>query len=97
MENDNTNKIIITDENEKEYWEEFQKTSSPQIKEALITKYKNLLEDAIDKKLKSNIGKGRFKRLDYEDFLCFGYSGLLEAIDKYQPDKDAEFQTFASR
>ena len=95
MENDNTNKIIITDGNEKEYWEEFQKTSSPQIKEALITKYKNLLEDAIDKKLKSNIGKGRFKRLDYEDFLCFGYSGLLEAIDKYQPDKDAEFQTFA--
>ena len=40
MGNSNINKIIITDENEQEYWIEYKKTLSPQIKEALIVKYK---------------------------------------------------------
>ena len=36
------NKIIITNENEKEYWIEYKKTLSPQIKEAFVVKYNNL-------------------------------------------------------
>ena len=40
------NKIIITNENEKEYWIEYKKTLSPQIKEAFVVKYNNLVEYA---------------------------------------------------
>ena len=95
MQNNNTNKIIITDENEKEYWEEFKKTLPPQIKEALITKYEHLLEYAADR-LKPSIGEGRFKRLDYEDLVCLGYFGLSDAIDRYDPNKDViKFKTYA--
>ena len=94
MGNSNINKIIITDENEEEYWIEYKKTLSPQIKEALIVKYKYLLEVVADE-FKSNIGKGRFKGLDYEDLVCLGYSGLLEAIDKYPHDKDVKFKSYA--
>ena len=94
MQNNNTNKIVITDENEKEYWIEYKKTLSPQIKEALITKYKHLLEYVADR-LKPSIGEGRFKRLDYEDLVCLGYSGLLDAIDRYAPNKDIKFKTYA--
>ena len=84
----------INDENEQEYWIEYKKTLSPQIKEALIVKYKYLLEVVADE-FKSNIGKGRFKGLDYEDLVCLGFSGLLEAIDKYPHDKDIEFEAYA--
>ena len=94
MKNDNTNEIIITDENEEEYWIKYKKTLSPQIKEALIIKYKYLLEVVADE-FKSNIGKGRFKGLDYEDLVCLGFSGLLEAIDKYPHDKDVKFKSYA--
>ncbi|WP_288680558.1 sigma-70 family RNA polymerase sigma factor [uncultured Brachyspira sp.] len=84
----------INDENEKEYWIEYKKTLSPQIKEALIVKYKYLLEVAANE-LKSNIGKGRLVRLDYDDLVCLGYLGLLEAIDKYPHDKDVKFKSYA--
>ena len=95
MQNNNKDDLpIITDENEKEYWIEYKNTLSPQIKEALIIKYKYLLE-VVANKLKSNIGKGRFISLDYEDLVCLGYSGLLEAIDRYPPDKDVKFKSYA--
>ncbi|TKZ36267.1 sigma factor-like helix-turn-helix DNA-binding protein [Brachyspira catarrhinii] len=95
MKNNNKDDLpMITDENEKEYWIEYKKTLSPQIKEALIIKYKYLLE-VVANELKSNIGKGRFKGLDYEDLVCLGYSGLLEAIDKYSHDKDVKFKSYA--
>ena len=94
MKNNNINEIIITDENEKDYWIEYKKTLSPQIKEALIVKYKYLLEVAANE-FKSNIGKGRLVRLDYDDLVCLGYLGLLEAIDKYPHDKDVKFKSYA--
>ena len=95
MKNNNINKIIITNENEKEYWIEYKKTLSPQIREALITKYKYLLEDTANK-IKGNIGKGRFKNSDYEDLVYLGSFGLLEAIDRYPHDKNVEFKTYAA-
>ena len=94
--NKNYNELpIITDENEKEYWIEYKNTLSPQIKEALIIKYKYLLEVAANK-FKSNIGKGRLIGLDYDDLVCLGYSGLLEAIDRYPHDKDVKFKNYAT-
>ena len=95
MKNNNINEIIITNENEKEYWIEYKKTLSPQIREALIAKYKYLLEDTANK-IKGNIGKGRFKNSDYEDLVYLGSFGLLEAIDRYPHDKNVEFKTYAA-
>lgn len=95
MKNNNINEIIITNENEKDYWIEYKKTLSPQIREALITKYKYLLEDTANK-IKGNIGKGRFKNSDYEDLVYLGSFGLLEAIDIYPHYKNIEFKTYAA-
>ena len=50
------NKIIITNENEKEYWIEYKKTLYPQIKEALINRYAPLVKyEAFKIKSYSNI------------------------------------------
>ena len=94
MQNNNTNKIIITDENEKEYWEEFKKTSSPQIKAALVKKYATLVKYVADR-LKPRIIKGNFAYLDDEDLVSFGYSGLSDAIYNYNLNIDVEFITYA--
>ena len=85
---------IITDENEKEYWKEFQKTSSPQIKLALINRYAHLVKYTADR-FKQSIGEICFIVMDYEDLVCLGYSGLLDAIDRYAPNKDIKFKTYA--
>ena len=52
------NKIIITNENEKEYWIEYKKTLFPQIKEALINRYAPLVKyEAFKIKSYSNINR----------------------------------------
>ena len=91
MSNKN-NLPIITDENEKEYWIEYEKTKSPKIKEALIIKYKPLIEYAANRtyiKIKYRIN------ITLEDLLSYGYNGLIEAIEIYNPNEDIKFKSFA--
>ena len=91
MKNNNTNKIIITDENEKEYWIEYKKTLSPQIKASFVAKYSNLIEYGSKMYLKNNYRRDT----ELEDLKEYGYIGLLNAIDKYQPDIDIKFKNYA--
>lgn len=110
MKNNNINEIIITDENEKEYWIEYKKTLSPQIKEALIKRYTPLVKyEAF--KIKETIGNSfnsiniNFENyaknklgFEDEDFESLGFLGLLDAIDRYNPnnESDIKFETYAS-
>ena len=92
MKNNNTNKIIITDENEKEYLEEFKKTLSPQIKAALVKKYAPLVKHVANKMLAKIL---ETKIMDYGDLVSAGFFGLLCAIDRYDTNKDIKFKTYA--
>ena len=98
------NKIIITNENEKEYWIEYKKTLYPQIKEALINRYAPLVKyEAFKIKSYSNINIGyTYLNIDYlkniidfEDLVGFGFFGLLYAVERYNPNKDIKFKTYA--
>ena len=98
------NKIIITNENEKEYWIEYKKTLFPQIKEALINRYAPLVKyEAFKIKSYSNINIGyTYLNIDYlkniidfEDLVGFGFFGLLYAVERYNPNKDIKFKTYA--
>ena len=80
----------ITDENEQEYWIEFKKTSSPHIREAMIIKYAPLVKYAA-----ARIHTGNIKGVDFEDLVGFGSFGLLDAIDRYDPNRDIKFKTYA--
>ena len=91
MQNNNTNKIIITDENEKEYWIEYKKTLSPQIKASFVVKYSNLVEYGYRIYLKNNYRRD----IELEDLKEYGHIGLLNAIDKYEPDIDIKFKNYA--
>ena len=98
------NKIIITNENEKEYWIEYKKTLYPQIKEALINRYAPLVKyEAFKIKSYSNINIGyTYLNIDYlkniidfGDLVGFGFFGLLYAVERYNPNKDIKFKTYA--
>ena len=98
------NKIIITNENEKEYWIEYKKTLFPQIKEALINRYAPLVKyEAFKIKSYSNINIGyTYLNIDYlkniidfGDLVGFGFFGLLDAVERYNPNKDIKFKTYA--
>ena len=105
MKNNNINEIIITDENEKEYWAEFQK-----IKKALINRYAPLvkywafkIKETIGNSFNSininfeNYAKNKLGFED-EDFESLGFLGLSDAIDRYNPnnESDIKFETYAS-
>ena len=110
MKNNNINEIIITDENEKEYWAEFKKTSSPRIKEALINRYAPLvkywafkIKETIGNSFNSiNINFENYAKntigFEDEDFESLGFLELLDAIDRYNPnnESDIKFETYAS-
>lgn len=91
----NIKKIVpnITDENEKEYWVEYKKTSSPQIREALIKKYAPLVKNEANK-IKANTKIVNI--IDFVDFESFGFLGLSDAVDGYDPNQEVTFKTYAS-
>ena len=108
MKNNNINEIIITDENEKEYLAEFQK-----IKKALINRYAPLVkyeafkikETIVNSFNSININFENYAKnklgFEDEDFERLGFLGLLDAIDRYNPNnesdiKDIKFETYAS-
>ena len=78
----------INDENELEYWAEFKK-----IKEALIKKYAPLVKNEANKiKASTKI----VNIIDFVDFESFGFLGLSDAVDGYDPNQEVTFKTYAS-
>ena len=98
MKNNNTNKIIITDKNEKEYWIEYKKTSSHQIREALINRYAPLVKYKANKMQFIMKMPRIMTYVDFDDVESFGFLGLSDAIDRYNPknESDIKFETYAS-
>ena len=82
----------ITEENEQEYWIEFQKTKSMSIREALVKKYAPLVKYAANK---INISTKNIRDIEFNDLVGFGAFGLLDAIDRYDPNRDIKFKTYA--
>ena len=92
------NKIIITNENEKEYWIEYKKTLSPQIKEALINRYAPLVKYEANKMQFIMKMPRIMTYVDFDDLESFGFLGFYNAIDRYNPknESDIKFETYAS-
>ena len=82
----------ITNDNEQEYWQEFKNTQSPYIREALIIKYSPLVKYVASK---ISVNMGSHKHIEFQDLVGFGSFGLMDAIDKYNPNRDIKFKTYA--
>ena len=79
-----------TTEREK-LWETYQKNPSPEIREQIILEYAPLVK-IVAGRLSMYLGYN----VEYDDLVGYGIFGLIDAIDKFNAQKDVKFETYAS-
>jgi len=75
---------------EEERWVEYRKTRNPGIREAFIKQYAPLVKYVAGK-----VAMGMPNNVEFDDLVGFGVFGLIDAIDKYDPEKNVKFKTYA--
>jgi RNA polymerase sigma factor FliA len=82
--------INISELSENELWEIYKKSKNPEIREFFIKQYAPLVKYVAGK-----IAIGKPGNIEYEDLVGFGIFGLIDAIEKFDPDKNVKFKTYA--
>jgi RNA polymerase sigma factor for flagellar operon FliA len=75
---------------EEELWQEYRKTRDPKIREDFIKQYAPLVKYVAGK-----VAVGMPHNVEFDDLVGFGVFGLLDAIEKFEPDKNVKFKTYA--
>ena len=84
--------VEVLDESEElKLWKEIKKTKSVAIRDKLIKQYMPLV-----KWVAGRVSTGMPESVEFDDLVGFGQFGLLDAINKYDPDKNVKFKTYAT-
>ncbi|MDR1899279.1 MAG: RNA polymerase sigma factor WhiG [Treponema sp.] len=83
-------KSLLEQKTEEELWLEYRRTRDPKIREAFIIQYAPLVKYVAGK-----VAMGMPANIEFDDLVGFGNFGLLDAIDKFDPDKNVKFKTYA--
>ncbi len=75
----------------KDLWKEYKKTKSKEIKDQLII---NNIE--VVKVISGRLYHSYNSYVDYDDLVSYGIIGLIDAIEKFDPDKNIKFETYAN-
>lgn len=83
--------MALSESEKKRLWDKYMKTKNPDIREQLIVEYVNLV----------NLVAGRMGMylgytVEYDDLVGYGIFGLIDAIDKFDLEKNVKFETYAS-
>lgn len=83
--------MALSEAEKKKLWDKYIKTKSQEIREQLILEYVNLV----------NLVAGRMGMylgytVEYDDLVGYGIFGLIDAIDKFDLEKQVKFETYAS-
>ncbi|MFI3257061.1 MAG: RNA polymerase sigma factor WhiG [Spirochaetales bacterium] len=81
---------LFEQKTEEELWVEFRKTKATQLRDAFIRQYMPLVKYVAGK-----IAVNMPNSVEFDDLVGFGQFGLLDAINKYDPDKKVKFKTYA--
>jgi RNA polymerase sigma factor for flagellar operon FliA len=71
-------------------WREFRARGDQAIRDRLIVTYAPLV-----KYVAGRLGSGLPAHVDDEDLVSYGLLGLIGAIERYDPDRDVKFETYA--
>ena len=71
-------------------WQEYRRTSDESLRERLILTYAPLV-----KYVAGRVGSGLPSHVDESDLVQYGLLGLIGAIERYDPDRDVKFETYA--
>ncbi|MDR3337015.1 MAG: RNA polymerase sigma factor WhiG [Treponema sp.] len=75
---------------EEEFWIEYRRSRDLKIREAFVKQYAPLVKYVAGK-----VAVGMPHSVEFDDLVGFGVFGLLDAIDKFDPDKGVKFKTYA--
>ncbi len=81
---------LIDEKTEDELWHEFKKNRSTKIRDQFIRQYMPLVKYVAGK-----VSSGMPESVEFDDLVGYGQFGLLDAISKYDPDKNVKFKTYA--
>jgi len=81
----------MNEEGRKKLWEEYAKTKSMEIRESLIIEYAGLVK-IVAGRLSMYLGY----TVEYDDLVGYGTFGLIDAVDKFDPQVGVKFETYAS-
>jgi RNA polymerase sigma factor for flagellar operon FliA len=71
-------------------WAEYMRSREPRLKDEIVKRFLPLVRYvALRMSVKFQVG------IDFEDILSFGVFGLLDAVDRFEPERGFVFQTFA--
>ena len=71
-------------------WRRYKKTKDQAVRERLILTYAPLV-----KFVAGRLGSGLPAHVDEADLVSYGLLGLIGAIERYDPDRDVKFETYA--
>src|SRR5438477_9659582 len=71
-------------------WRQYRKTGEQGLRDRLILTYAPLV-----KYVAGRLGSGLPAHVDEGDLVCSGLLGLTGAIERYDPDRDVKFETYA--
>jgi RNA polymerase sigma factor for flagellar operon FliA len=75
---------------EDELWKEYRKTRNSRIRDKFVVQYAPLVKYVAGK-----VAVGMPSNVEFDDLVGFGTFGLLDAIDKFDPEKNVKFKTYA--
>lgn len=81
---------LVDEKAEGELWAEYRKTKSVALRDKFIRQYMPLVKYVAGK-----IAVGMPGSVEFDDLVGFGQFGLLDAIEKFDPDKNVKFKTYA--
>lgn len=81
---------LFEQKTEDELWLEYKKTRNPAIRDFFIKQYAPLVKYVAGK-----VAVGMPSNVEFDDLVGFGVFGLIDAIDKFEPDKNVKFKTYA--
>ncbi|MDR0786126.1 MAG: RNA polymerase sigma factor WhiG [Treponema sp.] len=82
--------VTLEQKEENELWREYRKTKDWGIRERLVTQYAPLVKYVAGK-----VAIVMPHNIEFDDLVGFGQFGLLDAIDKFDPNKGVKFKTYA--
>ena len=73
-----------------DYWRRFKESGDPEAREGLILHFSPLV-----KFVAGRVGVGLPRSVDQSDLISYGMFGLIDAIDKFEPERNIKFETYA--
>jgi len=74
----------------REIWVEYKQSASPELRERLILHYSPLV-----KYVAGRVGVGLPPNVEQADLVSYGVFGLIDAIEKFDPEREIKFETYA--